>query len=165
MTESSHNYCAEKINNKILLITTTMKLYDTTTEPTRLPSLGEQTLRQNLPLPRPSRKLTDGDEKDMKGETEGGGLFTAVMPGRGYGGTKTLNWRKSPATSYPPSVQAPLSWKERGSGVADWHSCPFYPFYPFSPFLSWVDTLQEHCLKKVMSGKVRRGREDKGRTY
>ncbi|GMH47888.1 hypothetical protein TrRE_jg567 [Triparma retinervis] len=43
-----------------------MKFYDTTTEPTRLPSLGEreQTLRQNLPL---RGKLTDGNERDMKG--------------------------------------------------------------------------------------------------
>ncbi|GMI10839.1 hypothetical protein TrRE_jg9339, partial [Triparma retinervis] len=38
---------------------------DNTTVPTRIPALGEQTLRQNLPL-RPRGKLTDGNERDMK---------------------------------------------------------------------------------------------------
>ncbi|GMH47939.1 hypothetical protein TrRE_jg1242 [Triparma retinervis] len=40
---------------------------DNTTVPTRLPALGEQTLRQNLPLRLHGGKLTDGNERDMKG--------------------------------------------------------------------------------------------------
>ena len=108
LTESSHNYCAEKINNKILLITTTMKLYDTTTEPTRLPSLGEQTLRQNLPL---RGKLTDGNERDMKGETEGRVIYCGDA-GKGLWWDEDAQLEKSLANFLPSIVQAPLSWKE-----------------------------------------------------
>ncbi|GMI45622.1 hypothetical protein TrCOL_g3883, partial [Triparma columacea] len=59
--------------------------YDNTTIPTRIPALGEQTLRQNLPLRCPSGKLTDGNERDMKDPSSYAqktiaGIFTSSKP-------------------------------------------------------------------------------------